>query len=142
MITPSKQQLRHREVKWEGSWTAKRCTEVHEAHLRHVGVGEPAWEGKARHYQNHRGVHATAVAGKLLFLSGEICSGVTTCRDMHQRKTVCTWTEVSRGNSTGEGCAVRREGPNVNSFDWTRELVLRAATAAIPGIRVCRGGRR
>lgn len=139
MLTPSKQQLRHREVGWGGSWTAKHCTEVHKSRRRQTEVGELAAESKARHRQQLRDVDVAAVVGKLLFLSGEICMSVTTCRDMRQRKTACTWAEVSRRHSTGEGLVFRREGLNIKSHDWTRVLVLRAATAANPGIGACCG---
>ena len=52
VLTPRKQQLRQRELWWEGSWTANLCTEVHEAHMSR-NVCEPVdwpvqWETPVR----------------------------------------------------------------------------------------------
>lgn len=137
MITPSKQQLRHREVGWGGSWTAKLCTEEHEAHMRHIDVGELARCSEARHCQQHRCVDATAVEGKLLFLSGEVCPGAAGNSSSRHREVEVDRAEISRGHSTGRGRKPRREGPNVNGAPTVSLLVMVTTTAAIPRTWAC-----
>jgi hypothetical protein len=99
VLTPSKQQLRHCEVGWEGSWTAKLCTDEQKPRSRRTKVDELALDGEVRHHQEPCGVDVAGIERKSLFLFGEICSSVTFC-DMQQRKTLCTRTEVSSGHST------------------------------------------
>lgn len=142
MLTPSKQQLRHREVRWGGSWTAKHCTDEQKPRRRQIEVGQRANERKARHRRQLRDVDVAAVVGKSLFLSGEICIGVTGRRDERKRKNASAGAEVSRGRSSGEGAEVRHEGPNIKRMNWTSQLVLRAATAANPGVGAWSGRRR
>ena len=131
VLTPSKQQLRQRELWWEGSWTANLCTEVHEAHIRHVEVGKLARCSEARHRQERRRVDATAVEEKLLLLFGEACTGAAGNGSSHRSKVVADRTGISRGHSTG-GDLYRREGPNVMRAWTSSPLVMVATTAANP----------
>lgn len=100
VLTPSKQQLRHREVRWGGSWTAKLCTDEQKPRSRRTKVDELALDSEVRHRQEPCGVDVAGIERKSLFLFGEICIGVMIRRDKHQRKAVCTHAEVSSGHST------------------------------------------
>jgi len=131
VITPSKQQLRHREVSWGGSWTAKLCTEEHEAHMRHDEVGKPAPCGKARHCQQRRHVDATEVERKSLLLFGETCTGAAGNSSGHHREVMADRAGVSRGHITGRG-SDRREGPNVKRDQISDALASVPVIAAKP----------
>lgn len=113
VLTPSRRQLRHREVGWEGSLSAKPCTDEQKSRTRHVEVGECACEREARHHQQRRDVNVAAAGRKLLFLSGEICFGVRgAATNTQQRKKLFAGTEVSRRRSTDRGRQPRQEGLN------------------------------
>jgi len=112
VLTPSRKQLRQRELWWEGSRSAKPCTEEHEAHMRHDEVGKSAPNGEARPHQQRRHVDASAAGRKSLLLFGETCTGVDRRIDDQSREARVDRAGVSRGHITGRG-SDRREGPNV-----------------------------
>lgn len=112
VLTPSRRQLRHREVGWEGSRSAKPCTDEQKSRRRHVEMDKSARKGKVRHHQQSRRVDVAAVGRRLLFLSGEICLGVVRQHDKHQRKAMRALAEVSRRRITDRGRQPRQEGLN------------------------------
>ena len=140
VLTPSRRQLRHREVGWEGSRSAKPCTDEQKSRRRHIEVGELACDSEARHCQQLRCVDVAAVGRKWSFLSGEICLGVASS-NMRQHKTACTRTEVSRRHSTDRG-SLRREGLNIKSHDKAMKLASWIIRAANPASWACDGTRR
>jgi hypothetical protein len=64
VLTPSRRQLRHREMGWEGSRSAKPCTDEQKSRTRHIEVGELAPEGEARCHQEPRGVDVAGAGRK------------------------------------------------------------------------------
>ena len=77
----AERQGRHREV---GSGGSRRQIRVpmNKNHMRPGVLGKAADNAEARSHQEWRRVYVAAIRGKLLFLSGEVCPGVTCNRVM------------------------------------------------------------
>jgi len=141
VLTPSKQQLRHREVGWERSWTAKHCTDEQKSRRRQGEVDKLTANSEVRHHQQRRSVNVAGVVGKLLFLSGEICLGVVRKHVTQQRKKLFSKAEVSRRHSTDEGFVNPSGRAERQEHDDMSQLGMHPAAAANPQTWACRGRR-